>query len=203
VREALAAADLVVPDLDAGSAGVFRRVNRPHRSLLFRKVVGGIEKFTRTFKGRVWLEVVLVRGINDNEAELRRIAALAARIRPDRVQLNTVVRPPAAANARPLSTREMQRAAAMMREALAPIPVEVVGVFRGGRRRRPLGGGRRAILAYLARRPGTIEDLSAALGLHRNEVVKIVARLLDDGAIRRARPGEGRYLVGEGSRRRA
>lgn len=181
IRKALAAADLVIPDLDAGSAGVFRRVNRPHPSLSFRRIAAGIEEFTRRFPGRVWLEVVLVRGINDGEEELRRIARLAARIRPERVQLNTVLRPPADRRARPLTEAALQRARSVMQPYLPGIPVEIVARFRGKAGRAPSADAKGAVLKYLKRRPATLSDLSASLGIGRGAVKGVLKRLIASG----------------------
>jgi wyosine [tRNA(Phe)-imidazoG37] synthetase (radical SAM superfamily) len=194
-RRDLAAADLVIPDLDAGSAGIFRRVNRPHPSLGFKKVVRGIEEFTRHFTGRVWLEVVLVRGINDSVKELRRIAALAARIGPERVQLNTVVRPPAEKSARPLNAREMRTAKSVVEKIVAPIPVDVVGAFRGRRGSAHRKDPSAAILAYLKRRPATVADLSMALSLRRDAIVTLAKQLADEGRIRSECIGGTRYYL--------
>ncbi len=144
VRRALRDADLVVPSLDAGSARVFRQINRPHPSLRLSRVAEGIARFRRRFPGRLWLEVVLLKGVNDSPRELARIAALAARIRPERVQLNTAVRPPARVNAKPLDAGGLRAARLVLAKALGDIPVEIVAGFRGagGARRRGGSGGR-------------------------------------------------------------
>ncbi|MDD5556060.1 MAG: radical SAM protein [bacterium] len=196
VREALAAADLVVPDLDAGSARVFRLVNRPHPSLSFRKVARGIEEFARGFRGRIWLEVVLVRGVNDGADELRRIGRLAARIRPERVQLNTVARPPAERWAAGLTPAGMERARRILQRELGPIPVEPVARRPGAARRRSRRRPDAAVLACLARRPETAAGLSASLGIPPSRLAAVLRRLARSGAIRSERfGGERVYLL--------
>ena len=60
VREELREADLVMPSLDAGSAGVFRQINRPERSLEFDTVIEGLVAFRNEYPGLIWLEVMLV-----------------------------------------------------------------------------------------------------------------------------------------------
>ena len=95
VQQALMEADLVMPSLDAGDEAVFQRVNRPHREIAFETMVDGLAAFTARFPRLVWLEVLLVDGITGTERQVEKIAALARRIRPGRVQINTVSRPPA------------------------------------------------------------------------------------------------------------
>jgi wyosine [tRNA(Phe)-imidazoG37] synthetase (radical SAM superfamily) len=70
VRKNLSYADLVVPSLDAVSEEVFRRVNRPASGLSIEKVLRGLESFTWSFKGKIYLEVMLVKGMNDSEEEI-------------------------------------------------------------------------------------------------------------------------------------
>jgi wyosine [tRNA(Phe)-imidazoG37] synthetase (radical SAM superfamily) len=165
VRRALMAADIVVPSLDAATAASFRRVNRPFPSVRVEDVISALSVFRREFKGRIWLEVMLVKGLNDSPADIKALKKAVARIRPDKVQLNTVVRPPAEKWAQPLS-----------RGALNTIKKEL-----GGRtevvvdfRRRPGSPAspdiRKAILAMAERRPVTLEDIISSLGKKEMEV---------------------------------
>jgi wyosine [tRNA(Phe)-imidazoG37] synthetase (radical SAM superfamily) len=106
VRREVADADVVLPSLDAASQAAFLAVNRPASGLYAKDMIQGLKDFRKEFSGEVWLEVMLVRGINDEEAEL--IARAAESTQPDRIQLNTVVRPPAEP-VQALSEEEMQR----------------------------------------------------------------------------------------------
>ncbi|MCX6356850.1 MAG: radical SAM protein, partial [Candidatus Aureabacteria bacterium] len=126
VRKELRFADLVIPDLDAGSARTFQKINRPHHSLNFQVMVKGIRDFVAKFPGRVWLEVALVRGVNDAPSELAKIGSLAARIRPERLQLNTMARPPAERTALPLSAKALERARLIIQRPLGGIPVDII-----------------------------------------------------------------------------
>jgi wyosine [tRNA(Phe)-imidazoG37] synthetase (radical SAM superfamily) len=180
VQEGLLDADLVIPSLDAGSERSFRRVNRPHPSIGFEKVVQGIGEFKARFQKRVWLEVFLVAGVTGLASEIAKIAAIAARIRPDRVQLNTVSRPPSEAFAHPVPVEQMDA---------------FVGVFGG--KAEVICEGRVAesellsstagtdddILALLSRRPCTAEGVSAGLGLHIAEATKRLQSLTEQGRV--------------------
>ena len=72
-REDLMGADVVLPSLDAASQHVFKRINRPHESLEIAKIINGLKNFRNMYKGQIWLEIMLVRGVNDNRDELLRI----------------------------------------------------------------------------------------------------------------------------------
>ncbi len=97
LREELSGAEVVMPSLDAGTAETFRRINRPHRALDFDTIVAGMEKFRQVYRGEIWMEVMLVKGLNDSESELEAIKRILERIEPDRTYLNVPIRPPAEA----------------------------------------------------------------------------------------------------------
>ena len=109
VQEDLMAADVVIPSLDAARPESFRRVNRPAKcSEDLETIIGGIADFSRKFTGETWLEVLLVENINDSPEDIVALQKAIARIRPTRVQLNTVARPPFEAFAKPLTRKRME-----------------------------------------------------------------------------------------------
>jgi len=95
VRDNLAEADIVLPSLDAGTDYLFRQINRPHGQLDFAKVVQGLIDFRKEYSGKIWLEVMLVKGLNDNERALKAIKEQADEVNPDRIYITTPIRPPA------------------------------------------------------------------------------------------------------------
>jgi wyosine [tRNA(Phe)-imidazoG37] synthetase (radical SAM superfamily) len=114
VREDLLDADVVLPSLDAASPETFRRLNRPHGRIDLMSVIGGLAQFRREYKGPIWLEVLFVKGINDSGLDVRRTREAIERIRPDKVHLNTVVRPPSELCAHPLSRTELEEIARVL-----------------------------------------------------------------------------------------
>ena len=95
VRNDLSEADVVMPSLDAGTAETFRKINRPHRGIVFEAVVEGMERFRRDYNGEIWVEVMLVKGLNDSEEELEAIKSGLEKIEPNRTYINVPIRPPA------------------------------------------------------------------------------------------------------------
>lgn len=125
VRQELSAADAVMPSLDAGSADLYRHINRPHPEVTFERLVEGLVTFSRDYQGKLWLEVMLVRGLNDTEAALEDIAATVRRIRPDEVHINLPTRPPAETWVQPPDEEGLMRAVAILGDSAQVVhPVE-------------------------------------------------------------------------------
>ena len=190
VRSQLGGADLVIPSLDAGDEAIFQAVNRPHEDISFDRMLGGLIDFRREFQGRCWLEVFLLAGHTGMEAEVAKLAKCVDLIRPDRVQLNTVTRPPAEGFAVGVPRERMGELTAMFNP-----PAEVIADFRGVHKQAVFSAGRETVLDMLRRRPCTLEDIAAGLGMHRNEVIKYVEDLNADHLLTRSRVGPKAYYV--------
>ena len=108
VRAELSLADLVLPTLDAYDQDSFMRINRPHGALRFPEVLEGLISLSKEYKGQLWLEIMLMEGINDGAASLSKFAQLLGQIRYDRLYLNTPVRPPAETEVKPVSASKMK-----------------------------------------------------------------------------------------------
>ena len=114
VREELMAADAVMPTLDAGNDKLYRAINRPHPSFGFNRLVEGLVAFRAAYHGRLWLEVMLVQGLNDTEPALQELAAVVQRINPDEVHINLPIRPPAEPWVKPPNEDGLMRATALL-----------------------------------------------------------------------------------------
>jgi len=95
VRAELANADAVLPSLDAGTDELYRRINRPHHDLTFAEHVEGLIEFRKTYRGKLWVEVMLLGGVNDSTVALNDIATVLERVKPDEIHISTPTRPPA------------------------------------------------------------------------------------------------------------
>ena len=110
VRADLADADAVLPSLDAGTEELFRGINRPHGDLRFADYVDGLVEFRKSYSGKLWVEVMLVGGVNDSTTALNDIAAVLERVEPDEIHLSTPIRPPAESWVRLPNTDGLDRA---------------------------------------------------------------------------------------------
>lgn len=110
VRRDLAKTDVLLPSLDAGSEKTFRQINRPHRSIKYYDLLQGLKDFRMEFTGQMWLEVMLVQGLNDSQEELSNIKSAADLIKPDRIYVVTPIRPPAESWVKPPSPETILKA---------------------------------------------------------------------------------------------
>ena len=179
VRDELRRADLVIPSLDAVTEEVFQKVNRPHPSLTVENVIDGIKEFSNSFDGETWLEIMLVKGINDGQDEIERMVQVVDDMNLMRIQLNTVIRPPSEKFALPLDVDEMQQ----IKEKLGE-KAEVVAHFDRKKEKVYKGDVETEILTMLHCRPCTVSDISDALSLHRNEVIKYIEQLQKNDRIK-------------------
>lgn len=125
VRRALAAADAVMPSLDAGTPELYRQINRPHPEATFQRLVDGLTAFRQMYQGQLWLEVMLVQGMNDSEQALLGIKKILEQVAPDRVHLNLPTRPPAETWVEAPDDEGLMRALAILGEvALVVHPAE-------------------------------------------------------------------------------
>jgi len=130
VRQDVAVADAVLPTLDAGSTELYRRIDRPHAEATFERLVSGLIAFSKEYDGKLWVETMLLSGLNDTDEALRDIAARLSEIQPDEVHLNLPTRPPAEAWVEPVDTGEsLMRAIGIIEEVA---PVKAVYPLAGG-----------------------------------------------------------------------
>jgi len=95
VRQNLLKADWVSLKVDAANEETWRKVNRPHRSLKLETILEGMFKFAQVFKGELTTETMLIRGVNDDLGEIKRIAEFLAMLQPARGYVAIPTRPPA------------------------------------------------------------------------------------------------------------
>lgn len=192
VQDSLLMADLVLPSLDAGDAATFKKVNRPAASISFDLMVQGLEDFTRRFSGDIWLEVFLLAGVTDTEKEVRKIAELVERIKPARVQLNSVYRPPAEESAIGLTLSQIQ-----LLSHFFPGSVEVVSETANPDAEQVSQDLSRQdeIVALIRRRPCTATDIATGLKMHLNDVLKQLSTLTASGQLFLVAGKSGFYQV--------
>lgn len=107
VQSELNNADIVLPTLDAYDDKSFININRPHGSLDFIKVIEGLEGFSKRYQGQLWIEIMLMKDINDDKVSLDKYKKMLKNIKYDKLYLNTPVRPPAELEIETLSHEKM------------------------------------------------------------------------------------------------
>jgi len=187
VRAAAAAADIVKGTLSAWDEASFRAVHHPHASLVFAEFVEGLGAMRRAFGGEYWLEVFVVPGINDSDAQMRRVADLARTIGPDHIHLNTAVRPSADASVQAVPYARLAELAALF----SP----VAEVAASGRPADGAAGGHvvgdlaERLCAMAGRHPATADEMAAALGAEVQAVSGLLSQLVADGRLKSEQRG--------------
>lgn len=103
-------ADIVLPTLDAYDQDSFIRINRPHKSISYEMVIKGLEKFSKEYRGQLWIEIMLIQGINDDDNSLNKYKEMLSEIRYDRLYINTPVRPPTESEVKAIDNERMKLA---------------------------------------------------------------------------------------------
>jgi wyosine [tRNA(Phe)-imidazoG37] synthetase (radical SAM superfamily) len=188
VRRALARASVVVPSLDAVSKEAFERVNRPHASLDPVEIVRNLAVFSAGFKGRLWLETLIVKDMNDDPAEIALISEAIQRIQPDRVQLGTIVRPPADVGATPVSRKRLLEIAS----TLGP-RAEVIAPPSGPSQTAARTPVVERIVDMASRRPVTALDVARVVGTSQADAAKLLDSLAEERLLELVRLGETLY----------
>jgi wyosine [tRNA(Phe)-imidazoG37] synthetase (radical SAM superfamily) len=178
VRADLAQADAVLPTLDAGSAELYRKINRPWPDLTFERQVEGLIAFRAEYRGKLWIEVMLVRGLNDSEEALRDLASVLVRIKPDQVHLSLPVRPPAESWVEPTDEEGLLRAQAILGDV-----AHVLSPAQGEFDLRGCGNVSEAILSIITRHPMREDDLFAALQRWPDEDVRQILQNLSESGL--------------------
>ncbi|MCK4462295.1 MAG: radical SAM protein [candidate division Zixibacteria bacterium] len=168
VREDLGKADVVVPTLDAGNERMFRIINQSSRRIRFKKMLQGLIDFRPEYSGQIWMEVMLIKDLNDTTMELQAVKHAIDMINPDRVYVLTPVRPPAEPWVRPSDPETILKAQEIIGSAI-PVTGLETGQFGLGE----FSDARQAILEIGSRHP-----------LRREQVAEIEKEFSISGVVR-------------------
>ncbi|WFN35754.1 radical SAM protein [Methanomicrobium antiquum] len=180
VRKECLGIDLVIPSLDSSVDETFKKIDRPHRELKIDKVNNGIIKFSQEFSGTIWLEIFIVPGINDTISEIEKMNEVIKKIKPEKVQLNTLDRPGVVSWIKPASDDSLKHISSLITHKnveIAKKPAERLSSEAF------YGDVSELILNTIKRRPCTLEDISEITALHINEINKYLGVLVEKGLI--------------------
>ncbi len=114
VREDLKNADIILPSLDATDEEMFKKINRPHGSIKFDDVIRGLQIFSNEYKGQLWIETMIVEGINDNRKFFLDLKELLGTIKYHKLYINSPVRPPAETYVKQVSKDVIEEAVSIL-----------------------------------------------------------------------------------------
>jgi wyosine [tRNA(Phe)-imidazoG37] synthetase (radical SAM superfamily) len=188
VREAIMEADVVLPSLDAHNQEGFEAINRSHPDIRFDAMVNGLMTFRNEYAGAIWLELFILDGINATETDALQFKHWIDKIHPQKIQVNTAVRPSAETYARQVSAEKLGRFCEILGDQ-----AEVIAPFRDSEKHTGKTNIERDLLSLLARRPCTLDDISSGLNVHKNEILKYIEPLVKNEKLRIAKKGSAIY----------
>lgn len=182
VRDAAGWFDIVSPTLSSGDEATYRWLHRPHRDCSLEKMVEGLRTFSKRFEGEIWIEVMLVRGVNDSPSSLEAIGGLIKGLRADRVYINTPIRPPSEQGVEPPRTGSLKEALRIIEGAIDLSSSESVEIP-------DTEDPESQLLAIAANHP--LREDQAVLMLQSmvppHEAIEVLARLVAEGRLERTR----------------
>jgi len=170
--------DLVKISIDAPTKKIFNKINRPHPKLDFSTIMDGLILLRKEFKNEMLAEIFIVPGINDTEAELKKTKQILNRIRPDRIQLNSLDRPGTENWVKPVDKKHLTQITSYLYDAevidssaLLQCKQAIVKDYYN------------RLLMTIKRRPVTAEDISQLAGIQLDKVTDYLETLIEDGKI--------------------
>ncbi len=180
VRTRVLGSDIILPTLSTVFEDTFHSIHRPHRALNLNKIIEGIKNLRREYRGLIYIEVVLLAGFNDTERELEGLKRVMEEISPDRIQLNTVVRPPSDARAQPVNSERLEH----IKEFFGK-KAEIIAHSLGKRSAGETESRNTAIIEMAKRRPVRSIDIVQSLNIPMEETERIVKGLVIKGGLKK------------------
>ena len=189
VRQAAAAARVVKVSVSAWDQVSFEWVNRPHPHLRFAQVIKGLKLFRNLYREQIWMEVFLVPGMNTMSDEVDRLAKITGELTPDRIHLNTAVRPPVEAFVQPLIKERMRALSRKFHPA-----ADVISEFSKHPSKNQIAD-QDTIFGMLQRRPCTAKQITAGFGMNLSEVLKHLEMMVRNGRVQPKRTNTEIYYT--------
>ncbi len=179
VRAELALADVVLPSLDSLVEAEFLAVNRPVSGITSKGVADGLLAFRKEFAGKIFLEILLVEGVNDSDENLGRLTDFCKRLKPDRVDVVTSTRPGTVKGTRPVGGETLSRWRAQLEVGRRETRLTKTVAFET----MPLAHLSDLVNGSLRRRPQTVSQLAGALNTDPEQVRQAVEALEKKGDV--------------------
>lgn len=190
-------ADIILPTFSTVFNGTYQTIHRPCKGLEVSMIIGGLKELRRRFKGLIFLEVILLSGINDTDNEIEGLREAIADISPDRVQLNTVIRPPSDLRAMPTDMARMEE----IRDFIGS-RAEVIGYPPSKKRYVEHDSAILSVIEMARRRPVRMTDIAEALNKTQGDAENLIKGMVIKGDLSEKRHGGEVFFIAkqEGSK---
>lgn len=174
IRNVLRKVDIVKLSLDCVSEKCFKKIDRPLKGIFVKDIIKGLEKFRGEFENELVIEILVVEGINDKIEEMEKIKEVLKKIKPDRIDIGTIDRPPAY-DVKPVGEDRLK----ILAEVFENLPVSIS--YKKDYEVSKKDFTKEEILSLLKRRPQTEEDIKRQFSLKSRE---ILSNLLKNGIVK-------------------
>jgi len=154
VYKALLKLDQVKLSLDAVTPEIFKKIDRPHKSIDVSAIVEKVIEFSREFRGKLFIEILFVHTLNDTKEEVEKLNATLLEVNATRIDIGTIDRPPAYP-VTGISYKELHEISLMFDKSL---PIHIASRIHAKPNNRYYS--RDEILNTLEKRPLTQEDIN-------------------------------------------
>ena len=179
VRKDLLLADVILPSLDAVSEDVFRYINRPHSLIDIETIIRGLKLLRNEYQGKIWLEVMLIKDVNDTREELEKLKKIVSELNVDKLQLNTVTRPPNEETTGRLTMDDLKKICEYLGK-----PAEIICSFEKSVEKDNIEDWSQNIIEILQRRSLTLDDIIKITGISFNKAKSRLKILENEGKIK-------------------
>jgi len=166
--------DQVKLSLDAATAETFQKIDRPAEGIEIGTIIESISRFSHAFKGKLFLEILFVKGVNDSLGEVEALNRTLLTIRCNRIDIGTIDRPPAYA-VQGLSFEELYT---LSRHFDPVLPIHIVSRTHASASASAYSN--EEILTTLDKRPLTSDDINALFDIDSQQRFQ---NLLNQGKI--------------------
>jgi wyosine [tRNA(Phe)-imidazoG37] synthetase (radical SAM superfamily) len=174
VFNALLRLDQVKLSLDAATPEIFRKIDRPAEGIEISEIIDAIQRFSQVFQGKLFIEILFVRGLNDTPQEVLALNTALQNVQCERIDIGTIDRPPAY----PVQGLEFKELYELSHIFDPSLPIHIVS--RTHATATPSHYSQDEILTTLDKRPLTSDDINA---LFDEESKKQFQNLLNEGKI--------------------
>ncbi len=184
IQNILAKIDIVKLSLDCATKSCFKKLDRPAKSIDLKRIIEGMKEFRKIYHGLLVIEILVVKSLNDKEEEFIALDEVLQQIRPDRVDVGTIDRPPAY-KVEPVTYQRLHELASHIHG----IPTVIVSRKKSGTYYEELS--KEEILDLLAHRPLTQEDIET---LFDDQTRARLEELEREGYLKRVKVGEVEFV---------
>jgi wyosine [tRNA(Phe)-imidazoG37] synthetase (radical SAM superfamily) len=173
-------ADLIKVSVDGPNEELLQKINRPCSQISFKKNIEGLGRLAASFGGRIWVEIMMIGGINDDMGTINAFKSLFDGLNAsiEKIHLNTPTRPSAGSFFKPTGSQKLK----VLKDLLGD-RAEIVKDLKSDDPAEGPKAGLEDVIEMLKRRPCTLEELSAALDMNINEVIKLISFMLSKSMI--------------------